>query len=367
MTDDELNDNAQDLRAPFPWFDGKSRVAGVVWKAFGDVDNYVEPFAGSLAVLLGRPGKPKLETVNDKDYWLANFWRALQADPKGVAEAADWPVNEGDLTARHIYLVKHIAPELAERIPADPSYYDVHAAGWWVWGISSWIGSGWCSGKGPWTERDGRLVRMTEKYEAGVEQQLIPIGRSGTGVHRASLRDEEGVNIKRIHIGNAGMGVHRANLRDDGHKLYDYLAGLADRLRYVRVCCGDWARVVTDGALSHGNTVGIFLDPPYDQSLRDDGVYGTDEIGLSAAVREWAISHGDNPRYRIALCGYADEHEMPGDWAVYRWTAGASYQNASGGGRNQDNRKKETIWFSPGCLLLNGTVRHEEQLWLFGE
>jgi len=42
--------------APFVWFGGKRRVAAQVWDALGDVDNYVEPFAGSLAVLLGRPG-----------------------------------------------------------------------------------------------------------------------------------------------------------------------------------------------------------------------------------------------------------------------------------------------------------------------
>jgi len=44
-----------ELRAPFPWFGGKSKVAEVVWRAFGYVPNYVEPFAGSLAVMLGRP------------------------------------------------------------------------------------------------------------------------------------------------------------------------------------------------------------------------------------------------------------------------------------------------------------------------
>ena len=41
--------------APFPYFGGKSRIAHLVWERFGDVPNYVEPFAGSLAVLLGRP------------------------------------------------------------------------------------------------------------------------------------------------------------------------------------------------------------------------------------------------------------------------------------------------------------------------
>ncbi len=42
---------------PFPWFGGKSAVADRVWTALGpDVMNYVEPFCGSCAVLLLRPG-----------------------------------------------------------------------------------------------------------------------------------------------------------------------------------------------------------------------------------------------------------------------------------------------------------------------
>ena len=67
--------------------------------------NYVEPFAGSLAVLLGRPHAPRIETVNDLDCYLANFWRATSRDPEAVAVAADWPINEADLHARHRWLV----------------------------------------------------------------------------------------------------------------------------------------------------------------------------------------------------------------------------------------------------------------------
>ena len=57
------------LRAPFPWFGGKSRVAAVVWRAFGDVPNYVEPFAGSLAVLLGRPHAPERRNAMRNRHW----------------------------------------------------------------------------------------------------------------------------------------------------------------------------------------------------------------------------------------------------------------------------------------------------------
>ena len=42
-------------KTPWPWFGGKSDAAPLAWEAMGDVDHYVEPFAGSLAVLLRRP------------------------------------------------------------------------------------------------------------------------------------------------------------------------------------------------------------------------------------------------------------------------------------------------------------------------
>ncbi|EIC70395.1 adenine-specific DNA methyltransferase [Mycobacteroides abscessus M94] len=50
-----------ELSAPFPYFGGKRRAAPKIWDALGDVGGYVEPFAGSAAVLLARPrftGRP---------------------------------------------------------------------------------------------------------------------------------------------------------------------------------------------------------------------------------------------------------------------------------------------------------------------
>lgn len=91
-----MESKVSDLRSPFPWFGGKSRVAHLVWERFGNVANYVEPFFGSGAVLLQRPGLAGI----DKDCFVANFWRALASDPDAVADAADNPVNEADQHAR---------------------------------------------------------------------------------------------------------------------------------------------------------------------------------------------------------------------------------------------------------------------------
>lgn len=77
--------DVQRLKAPFPWFGGKTRAASLIWERFGNVPNYVEPFAGSMATLLQRPHAPGVETINDRDTYVANFWRTLEHDPEAVA------------------------------------------------------------------------------------------------------------------------------------------------------------------------------------------------------------------------------------------------------------------------------------------
>lgn len=332
------------LKAPFPWFGGKRRVADVVWRAFGpDVPNYVEPFAGSLAVLLGRPGGPgKIETVNDRDRYLANFWRAVAAEPEAVAAHADWPVNEADLHARHRWLVNQA--EFRERMHTDPDFYDVKIAGWWVWGLCQWIGGGWCVepnnhkhpkfdgiGKGVHSER-GR--RQSEAYSRGPRPALT---NAGQGVHRPSLGNDRGLN-----------GVSSA-------PCVEWFLELQARMRRVRVACGDWRRVLGKSVLGKGKNVGgrrpcaVFLDPPYAHEFRDASLYSEDDATVSVFVRQWALEHGEDPDLRIALCGYWDEHraDMPDDWTPYRWKAARGYA-----GDDNHNREQETIWFSPHCRPL---------------
>lgn len=126
------------LRSPYPWFGGKSKVAPLVWERLGNVRNFVEPFFGSGAMLLARPHWPfdpehgnRIETINDLDGFVPNFWRALQAAPDEVAKHSDWPVSECDLHARHLWLVnegrKHV-----ERLKTETDYFDANIAGWWV-------------------------------------------------------------------------------------------------------------------------------------------------------------------------------------------------------------------------------------------
>jgi DNA adenine methylase len=320
------------LRCPFPYFGGKSRVADVVWRAFGaDCPNYVEPFAGSLAVLLGRPGGGgHIETVNDRDRYLANFWRAVAADPEAVARHADWPVNEADLHARHSWLVNQV--EFRERMHTDPDFYDAKVAGWWVWGICQWIGSGWCR------ERETR--QRKRPYMNGND--------AGMGVHSTMAR-------QRPFMGgdHAGLGVHR--IAPSG----DWFLNLQHRLRRVRVACGDWTRVLGPSvlkgkALGGCKACGVFLDPPYAFDVRHPELYSQDDLSVGAQARQWALEHGEDPALRIALCGYSGEHDMPASWRCHAW-------RAIGGYGTLHNCNLERIWFSPHCLPV------DVQLKLFSE
>lgn len=286
-------------KAPFPWFGGKSRIAHVIWAAFGDVPNYVEPFAGSLAVLLARPTPAKTETVNDRDAFLANFWRATQAEPEAVAEWADWPVSEADLHARHQWLVDQEA--FRAQVEADPHFYDVKVAGWWLWGICAWIGPGWCNLK-----RDKPF------------RSLPHVGGTGSGIHSVS---------------------GRAQIRET-------MVGLRHRLRHTRVACGDWSRIMGESVTWRQGMTGVLLDPPYCDGNME---YSAGGRGVSAEVRAWAVENGENPLLRIALCGYEGEHEMPATWRKVAWKAAGGFGAQKRDGSNV-NGSRERVWLSPACL-----------------
>jgi hypothetical protein len=188
------------LKAPFPAFGGKSRVADLVWRRLGDVSNFIEPFFFSGAVLLRRPHPPRVETANDLDCYIANFWRATQHDPEAVA--------------------------FRERMRADPDHYDPKIAGWWCWGACCWIGSGWCASPAE-VERnitatpalmgsDGKGQGVVRKRPHQSQQMPRERGRgdaaAGPGLHNKRPR------VPREHRSGSGgtmPGVHgRPQLAD---------------------------------------------------------------------------------------------------------------------------------------------------------
>jgi hypothetical protein len=291
------------IKSPYPFFGGKSRVADLIWSGLGEVSNYVEPFAGSLAVLLANPKVPKIETINDKDCFISNFWRAVSIDPDGVAKYADYPVHEADLHARRKWLLSSATEVFHNKMNSDPDFYDLKVAGWWVWCMGTSIGSSWLSSK---------------------ENNSLPM------------------------LSSAGGGINGLTL-----PILDWFKLLQQRTRRTRVCCGDWTRMVKSAitfgnkGLSNKDITGVFLDPPYDSKGRDK-VYREDN-NIFKDVCKWALDNGDNPRMRIVLCGYEGDHSFPDSWQVHAWKANGGLANLADD-RGRSNAALERIWFSPHCL-----------------
>jgi hypothetical protein len=460
------------FKAPFPAFGGKSTIAPMAWERIGDVDNAIEPFCRSAAWLLARPHPGRIETLNDIDCYVANFWRAVKFCPDLVAEYADWPVNEADLHARHRFLVgvdwpEPTVPEPWDRHPSvarlwmsayaeiargrdwaeafrsmvrsDSFWFDPRVAGWWVWGCCQWIGGGWCeyndgpdrrpilshgaqnafnSGPDPRSPMIGGLEGQVGRgINAGGPKQQIPLieghyGSSGRGVHSPAGNGTAELYVKRPKIsseGSIGVGVHAndhrpqlADAYDVGRGVHsageigtcaarrawleDWMRRLQDRLRITRVCCGGWKRVCwSESVTTRLGTVGLFMDPPYAKDIdrlndwkrhltgggekpaglgkwtsRSDRLYasdaGSDVDRLVAEVNLYCRERGEDPRYRIALCGYAGEHEdlVALGWDEVPWKASGGYGARSEKGR--ENARRERIWFSPGCIKPAGSL-----------
>jgi hypothetical protein len=342
-------------KTPWPWFGGKSDAAPQVWAALGDVAHYVEPFAGSLAVLLRRPHVANRtyysETVNDADGLLVNAWRSLQLSPDATAEAASWPVSEADLHARHLALLRWRSERQLEHLMGDPLWHDPVMAGWWMWGQSCWIGSGWCSGDGPWTVGDdGRIEKRSARANgsAGVGRQIPHLGDNGQGANRPQLR-EEGVAY--------ATEYHPMTMPE----LRRWFAFLSARLRHVRIMNGDWSRACTNGALKtlpvrQGDGVaGVFLDPPYaDTAERMGSIYTHDDLQVAHAAREWAIKAGTDPKLRIVFAGFDGEHGAvftDAGWREIEWYKSGFLKGGMGnvGGTGNTQMTRDRLWLSPHC------------------
>lgn len=74
------------MKPPFAYFGAKVNVSAQIVALLPKHKHYVEPFAGSLAVLLAKP-PAQMETVNDIDGRLMTFWRVLRERPDELIRA----------------------------------------------------------------------------------------------------------------------------------------------------------------------------------------------------------------------------------------------------------------------------------------
>ena len=390
-------------KAPFPWFGGKSKAAPLVWDLLGDVEHYVEPFAGSLAVLLNRPHVPNRayysETVNDMDGLLVNAWRAIQWHFEETAAHASWPMSENDKHARQIALVRWREAGLVDKLAGSPKWCDTEMAGWWLWGVCVQIGA--FAAGGSWTaDANGMIVKIDRKAERaeGVIRNLPGLSDNGRGVAHAGAREvgvvrgipsvtretglmgptlkQPGVKRDLPHLSSNGQGVNRPAIKEPGvlsdqpdnefhphtmPELIRWFQWLSARLRHVRILNGDWSRAVTNGStktltvrMGDGHA-GIFLDPPYaDTANRTGNLYGVDDLDVSHLVKTWCAENGADPDRRIVLAGYDGEHDHQLEdlgWTEHEWFSTGFLQGGYSNGTEAGTQQgRERLWASPHCL-----------------
>jgi site-specific DNA-adenine methylase len=300
----------------FPYFGGKARVASLVWQYLGNPECYIEPFAGSLAVLFNRPHPPRVEIAVDLDGLLLNFWRSIQKEWPAVRTHLTGAVSEIDIHAKHEALLSQ-RDVVNDKLRADPDWCNPVLAAWWWEGISSWLGSGWG--------------------------------------HRHAKQ--------RPHIDRSLKGVWATRMTDEK------IEAVAARLANVVLLAGDWEeawkRACTDALLKRfdrSGGVSVFLDPPYSgkhtTDVRQEGLYAEDQH-LHERITDWAL-HLDQlerenpkiPHVRVVIAGYA--HEYPtlaaDGWLLVPWTAPNGYA-----GKANQRRVQEVLYVRPSRRIKRGT------------
>jgi site-specific DNA-adenine methylase len=292
-------------RQLFPYVGGKYTVAPEINRRFGAIDTRIDAFTGSSSWILASP-PVKHEIVNDLDGYVVNYLRAVKYAPDEVARHLDFPRAELELIAYHHYTRDRL-PELIAKLGGDPEYYDPVLAARWAYVMAhSLIHKH--KRAGGWSVRDGRLM-----YERG------------NGRIRGSMTSR--------HLLLTRLLKER--------RVFEYITSLSERLRCVQVWWNDFEVVVEKADSSDFGIVGILLDPPYPRHLRDFD-YDTDGTEVWQRAARWAVANGDNPKLRIAVCGYNDAESdalFPHSWTRFVW-------RRSGIGQNKD---RECIWFSPHC------------------
>lgn len=307
-------------KAPFPYFGVKATIAPSVWETFGQVKNYVEPFAGTAAVLLQAsfPTKRK-ETLNDVDGFVVNFFRAVKADPEGVATMADHPVTAVDLYARDRQL-NELRGTLTTKLCQDPHYCDAQAAGWWCYCMCA-------------------AIRPDQVCNGKLSLRLPDLGSNGGG---------KGIN-RRVPLPKVGKphginGLAIGNYPNRSEFIKTWMKYLSTRLRDVRVTCSDWTTVLSPAVTTQIGLTAVFLDPPYEKGDMSYGAGGMGQ-GIAKAVQAWCIENGNNPLFKLVLCGRCDEHDvlLAHGWRSQGWIANKGF--AKNGGH-----KEEKLWLSPHCI-----------------
>lgn len=318
------------LSPPLPFYGKKDYVAPLIWKLLGSPVLYIEPFGGSLAVLLARPDydpHKHWEVVGDLNGLIVNLYRAIKADAVAVAKLVDRMWAEQDLDAA-LRVINQRKPTLSDWLAENLNNYDVELAAYHL------VLECYCLG----SMRTNKVSRL---------------GRRGVCAK----------SFVKVGVDEQGFVVNET--------VYEWLRAIQNRLHFVDIYCRDWKKTIEISVGSHTKylrmqdanstpRVGVFLDPPYvaDEShliKYIDTLTKQDLLKLRNEVLQWCIEMTNCPDMRIVLTGYEEYDELrKHGWRVYNFRK--SHQSLRN--RRKDpilrdeiytNVWRERVYASPTC------------------
>ena len=95
VMEEQPEEKVKQLKGLFARMGAKSVLRDWLVERLPQDHTYVEPFCGSMKVLLWKKKRSKIEIVNDADRFLINFWRNVSFFPNELAEAVNsMPTSE---------------------------------------------------------------------------------------------------------------------------------------------------------------------------------------------------------------------------------------------------------------------------------
>lgn len=219
------------MRPPVPYHGGKINVGPLIAALLPQHSHYVEPFCGSLAVLLAKSPSDH-ETVNDLDGDLMGFWRVLRERPEDLARVcaltphsrAEWEscerLDDGDELERARRLWVRLSQGRAGRLRRSGWRHYVAPAGCGT-GMPGYL-AGYVDRMAPVAERLARVslecrpaLEVIAKYGAAtdvllyVDPPYLGSTRTNDNAYRHELRGDEQHRelAKALHTARAAVVI----------------------------------------------------------------------------------------------------------------------------------------------------------------
>lgn len=304
----------------------RSQLTNILDILGDDISTLIEPFAGTACVSINRPKSVKNCYINDYDCHVANVLRSVMYYPDDLIKAAARPRIELDMHQTHDYLVNGKV-KIREALLSSNRGCIPEMAGWWVWGLNNWIGSGWCC-------ENGYTKYLIKPDEVAIKNKdldqflgnKITTGR-GKPCHGNNLTEQLPKATWRIKPSDSNKLTEQLSQSERVDHITNMVYAIYNSLRDCRVLYGDFARVLTKSYIE-GPRTGVFLDPPYRSCDKMD--YGTDGKDLEVFTRayNWFIDHRNDPKLRIVFCcqsGDLEGLEVPDDIGRISWSRNSGY------------------------------------------